>query len=398
MAAFTADYATAGPAIHIPNRYAATLTAGLEQRAQLAALIVRDLTGPANLISEGILPPDVISSTLGWSTPLASRETADDDNILLTSLEIVRNADHSWTVLADRTSVPYGVGILSGVVLGEPFERFRSILRGEIARRSGGGNVVVLFDPDAPGLDENMPASRRLQDAVQFAEIMGLTLATPAELRVYDGSLWHLPLHGTQDAPHPVGLVIRYVPVRALDPLEPRALGTAGVPGLAGLVRTGKIRIINPPAAVVYNNPALATFLPRIAAHFLKEDLILQPVTTYWCGDREMCSHTIAGVSRLVTRSISRPEIYDGRKLNLKECAELCARISDEPWDWVGQEPVEPDVVELPDGSISPVMLRGYAAGSQDAWHALSGGLAFIGELDDRERILAPVEFDGGDA
>lgn len=384
MAQFSRDSQADGlAAVHLEGSEAQRIGAGQIQRAELATLLIEDLSAEATVISEGILPPDIISSTLGWSTPLSGRPLGDMENVALTCLEIVRNADGSFTVLADRTSLPYGLGILAATGTDGPFGEFMELLRGEIARR-GEGRGVLLYDPSSFNSDPSISSEVRDVDANWAARALGLPLVGPAELRMHGNEV--LDADGEV-----VRFALRYLPVRSLDPLEPRAVGNAGIPGLAAALRSGTFRMVNPPTAVVNNNPALATFLPKIARHFLGQDLLLPPVATYWCGDRAMCSHTIAGVSRLIVRSISRPEVYDGRKLSMAECAELCARISDEPWDWVGQEPVEPDVVEHPDGTIAPLMVRAFTVRDKNRWVAMRGGLAFLGGLYNEERILVPA-------
>ncbi|HZK06418.1 MAG TPA: circularly permuted type 2 ATP-grasp protein [Actinomycetaceae bacterium] len=381
-----------GPAaVHVGGSQAQGLTAGIVQRSVLSDLLVRDLADRATVVASGLLPPDVLAGTLGWHIPIITSTLGDDDGLLLTSVDMVRNADGSWTVLSDRTSIPYGLGLLGrfGWTDASPFGLFRSAVLAELDRRRI-EDPVLLFDPGTFNPDENVADSLRKLDAAELTSAFGLRTLTARGLRMHRGKLI-----GIDDGERPIRTILRYVPLRALDPLEPRSVGTSGVPGIAGLIRSGEVRVLNPGAAVVHNNPALAKFLPQLARHFLGEDLLLPPVTTYWCGDRAMCSHVISGISRLVLRSISGREILDGRQMTLHQCAELCARISDEPWDWVGQEPVEPDAVQLPDGSIVPVLVRGFAVGNGSAWTALEGGLAFVGELDDRKRPVAQVIFDG---
>lgn len=388
MAPFAASPASAagGPlAVHLDGPQTRTLSAGITQRAQLAALLVADLAGDAKVIADGILPPDVVANTLGWSTPLSSRNLGGTSSLLLTGLELVRNADTNWTVLTDRTSLPRGAGLISDFPHPDATS-FLSVLQAQIALRSP-EPPVLLHDPDA-AIDPLLPPDLIEQDAVALAQALGITLRTPGELRVHAGHLVE-----SEAGAREIRSALRYVPVRSLDPLEPRSLRTRGIPGLAAPVRSGNLQLVNPPAAVIHSNPALANFLPKIARHLLGEELKLPPVTTYWCGERLMCSHTIASVSRLVVQSISTREIRDGRFLTMSQSAELCARISDEPRDWVSQEPVEPEVVRLPDGATAPLLLRAFAAGGDSSWTALAGGLGFVGELDAPARQLAHVAF-----
>lgn len=378
-------------AIHVDGAQARTITRGIEQRGQLAHLLVHDLISSHLSVSEGLIPPDVLSETPGWSASLNCPLPESSPGVLLTSLELVRNADRSWTVLADRTSLPHGLGILASAPWGEdsPFTTFSQAVRTELDLR--GGSPALLFEPSATSPDENLTPDLIVRDAEEAASAFGLDLLTPADLRVRQGRLERV------DGEQAPDLLVRFVPSSALDPLEPLGRPGTGVPGLGALIRKLHLALANPPAAAVLANPALATFLPRLARYFLTEDLILPPVTTYWCGERSMCSHVIAHASRLVIRSVSTREIFDGRTLGIRQIADLCAQISDEPWDWVGQEPVEPDAVQLPDGNITPVMVRGYAVGGE-RWHALAGGLSFVGELDDRNRPLTHVLLTEGTA
>ncbi|MDO5495460.1 MAG: circularly permuted type 2 ATP-grasp protein [bacterium] len=391
------------PAIHIDGSQAGTLLRGIEQRGRLARLLLHDLATTRTAVARGLIPPDVLSETPGWSASLSSRPIDAPPAHLLACVELVRNADRSWTVLAERSSLPYGLGLLASAPWGEdsPFASFSEFVVEELDRRSP--HRALLYDPAAISPDENLAPHLVEQDARATAEVLGIELLTPADLTVADGRLARTSHAQTPRGPQGSGadlpapdLLIRYSPSTALDPLEPTGRPHTGIPGLGALLRTGAVTVSNPSGAAILANPALATFLPRLTRHYLSEDLILPSVTTYWCGDRAMCSHTIAHVSRLILRCVATREIFDGRTMSIRELADLCAQIADEPWDWVGQEPVEPDAIQLPDGGVTPVMLRGYAAGGEE-WHALPAGLAFIGELDDRSRPLTHVVLTEGD-
>src|SRR5699024_4820256 len=120
----------------------------------------------------------------------------------------------------------------------------------------------------------------------------------------------------------PVDVVLRQLPSQAADPVDLTATGVGGVPGLIETAHSGSVAVVNPIGAGVLENPALLTFLPDVCQHVLGEELILNSVETYWCGERSMGSHVIANLEDLVVMSTVSGERINGWELSTGERAD----------------------------------------------------------------------------
>lgn len=363
------------------------LEAGLRQRAELLDAILADLLGPRRLLLTGHLPAEIIASSPHLVRSALDIRLPGAHQLFTAATDVVRNADGAWTVLADHTDVPFGLGyamedrrIVAQVMAAEYrglrvrrlapfFSAMRSALLG--LAPSSTPRLAVL----APGAD-----APRSFDHAELASMLGVPLVEARDLRVEDGRLWALTLAGRA----PVDVLLRRVGARNIDPLEQPGASAAGVPGILHAAREGNLIVVNTFNSGLLSSPALAAFLPRLARHLLGEELALSSVATYWGGDRNMCSHVVANVSRLVLRPVRGGSPVDARALSLTQRAELCARISEEPWAWVGQEPLEPSEAETltPDGvQALGAGLRTFTVSQGSSWLVMPGALVQTGEI-----------------
>lgn len=225
------------------------------------------------------------------------------------------------------------------------------------------------------------PSSAAAFDHAYLAAMLGVPLVEGEDLVVEDGRLWSRTL----DVREPLDVLVSRVDAAQVDPLELAADSPSGTPGIVHAIREGTLSVVNPLAAGLLESPVLLTYLPKLARHLLGEELALPSVATYWCGDRSMCSHVIANVNRLTLRSARDGTIIDTRALSIARRADVCARISSEPWAWVGQEPVEPSEAPSlgPDGvQILPIELRTFTVAQGEGWAVMPGGLARVGDPD----------------
>lgn len=338
----------------------AVMTRGLVQRALLTAHVLDDLSGPQRLIARGLIPPEVLAITHGCPLPFQLPPSP----LTTVAMDIVRNADGQWTTVADRTAQPAGLGLLTR--LGgrpESLETLREL--------ASSARTAVVVDPDYAPPHERLTPDLLGQDARIIADALDLPVLSPGQITVHD---WRLrgPDGGDLD------LLVTYLPLTHLDPLEPTATSTGGIRGLAAVLRHGSARLHSLPAAALFASPALATFLPRLSREVLGEELLLRPVTSFWCGDRLQCSHVISRIGRLRVRSLATPDTYDGRSMTIPEQADLCARIADEPWNWIAHEPVEPAYLSLPSGISSAYTVRAWASVRDGEWHADTTALGLL--------------------
>jgi uncharacterized circularly permuted ATP-grasp superfamily protein len=90
------------------------LAAGLAQRADVLELLLADLYGPRSLLERGHLPPALVYPSHAYLRALRSGTPVPEDaapqrHVQLYAADVVRTADGSWCVLADRTGEPAGL-------------------------------------------------------------------------------------------------------------------------------------------------------------------------------------------------------------------------------------------------------------------------------------------------
>ncbi len=104
----------AWPLAHIPllldETEWATISGGLVQRAELLEEIVADIYGPNRLVSEGLLPPELIARNPEFLRPMVGIAPSTGHYLHFCAFELGRGPDGKWWVLGDRTQAPSGAG------------------------------------------------------------------------------------------------------------------------------------------------------------------------------------------------------------------------------------------------------------------------------------------------
>jgi uncharacterized circularly permuted ATP-grasp superfamily protein/uncharacterized alpha-E superfamily protein len=363
------------------------IEAGLEQRARLLDLILRDLYGPQTLLKRGLLPPDLIYAHAGYLRPLLGALPADRRQLIFYAADLVRGPDGRVWVMADRTQAPSGAGyaLENRSVMARTFPEFledAAVARlnpwlesvrgalGSLTNSSARENpqVVVL----TPG-----PANETYFEHAYLAARLGYNLAQGDDLTVRDGRVWLKSVQGLK----PVDVILRRVDEEWCDPLELRQDSRLGVAGLVEAVRRGNVAIANPLGSGLLENPALIPFLPVLAKALLGEKLLLPSAATWWCGQQREREHVLANLPRLVLKPIHRGQASEtvfGADLDRKQLAVWRARIEARPHLFVGQEPLQPSTTPaLHGGHLLPhkASLRAFLVSQDEGYATLPGGL-----------------------
>ncbi|MFC7403543.1 circularly permuted type 2 ATP-grasp protein [Georgenia alba] len=368
----------------------AVLEDGLRQRAELLDQVLTDLYGDRTLLTSGLLPPEIILAHPGFVGAAQGMRNPCTHQLFHLATDLARNADGAWTVLADRTDVPAGLGyamadrrVVSEAFAG-PYRNSRTRRLGpfyQALRRS-----LAAVAPPAAGDRPRVAVlstgtagrSGAAFDHGYLSVLLGVPLVEGGDLAVEDGRVWVRGLGGRE----PVDVLLRGAPSWAVDPLDLDRTSTAGAAGLLHAARRGAVTVVNTLGSGLLESPALATYLPRLARALRDEELLVPSVVTYWCGERAMCSHVMANLGRLIVRPVAgvRPPVL-GWELSLDERADLAAAIAARPAEWVGQEPVEastsPSVV---DGALVPraTSLRTFTLSRDGEYTVLAGALGHV--------------------
>src|SRR6202045_4714107 len=319
------------------------LEAGLVQRSRLLDAVLADLYGPRTLLTEGILPAQLVFAHPGYVRPANGIEVPGHHQLFMHACDVSRLPDGSFGVNADWTQAPSGAGYaladrrvvahsipdLYESIAPRPTTPFAQALRlalidaaPDVARDP----VVVVL---SPGI-----YSETAFDQAHLATLLGFPLVESADLVVRDGKLWMRSL-GTLKR---VDVVLRRVDADYADPLDLRADSRLGVVGLVEALHRGTVTVVNTLGSGILESPGLLRFLPQLAERLLDEPPLLQIAPVYWGGVAGERSHLLANLSSLLIKSTVGGKTLVGPTLSSVQLAELAARIEHMPWQWVGQE------------------------------------------------------------
>ncbi len=83
---------------------------GLQERAELFNLLLRDIYGPRELIRQGVIPPEALFSHRGFLRPCHGIKVPGEHQLILHAVDLIRGDDGNLCVLTDRTQSPSGAG------------------------------------------------------------------------------------------------------------------------------------------------------------------------------------------------------------------------------------------------------------------------------------------------
>lgn len=367
----------------IASADAAALERGLVQRARLLELLLADLYGPQRLIAQGLVPAELVFPNPGFLRPVHGLNVPGGRYLHLYAANLGRGSDGRWRVIGDRTQAPSGAGyalenrIVMTRTLPEAFkdcrvqrlarffQTFKDTLRALAPRNKENPRVVLL----TPG-----PYNETYFEHAYLARYLGYTLAEGGDLTVRDNRVFLKVLGGLQ----PVDVIFRRLDDDFCDPLELRADSFLGVPGLVNAVRRGTVTVANALGTGVIETPAVLTVLPRLCKELLGEDLLLESVPTWWCGDPDSLRYVLDHFDQLVVKPTfpaSRMEPEFPSELSAERRSQLLARLRHRPRDFVAQSRMDLSSTPVLDGDKlvrRKLVVRSYLAA--DA----GGGFAFM--------------------
>ena len=367
------------------------IEAGLNQRARLFQRILQDLYGERRLIGEGWLPPEVVFAHPGFQRSFFGLHQPDglqseSNSLVLYGAEIARTGNGDWWVMADRTESPTGSGfalenrIVSSRTmppqmhcvpvqrLAPYFIRVQNRLKTLALRHSESPRIVLL----SAG-----PKYAYYFEDLYLARYLGYTLVEGADLAVRDDHVYLKTLAGLL----PVDVILSRGGESGIDPLELGSSASYGVPGLLHAIRRGNVRVVNTPGCGLLESPVFMAFLPALCRHLLGEELRIQSVMTWWCGDPAARQFVLDHLTSLVIKPAFQPSGSDEilpDKLSADRLRQLREQIQAHPSDYVAQDKVQRSAVPVwRDGEIQcgHVAVRVFLVSDTDGYSAMPGGL-----------------------
>lgn len=365
------------------------LARGLEQRAQLADLILLDLFGPQTLLQERVLPPDVLFGNPRYYPAYQSLMPNPKRHLHLFAVDLARVPDGRWMVTSERSRTPFGLGyalenrLITSRMLPVPFRNcqvrrmapffmtFRETLR-EMAQQYRENPRIVIWTKG--------PQSRAYFEDAFLARYLGYTLVEGGDLAVRDNRVTLKTLGGLL----PVEVLYRRIEDHTADPVELDESSFGGVAGLLEVIRSGRVALANSLGSAIVESPIMLSFLPGICRSLMGQDLILPSVSTWWCGAEDSRRFVLANLDKLLIRYAYRvgdePPMQPERMSKLERQA-LVERISASPASYVAQERITRSTAPVwQNGKLQPwsLAMRTYLVAKQDGYEALPGGLARV--------------------
>jgi uncharacterized circularly permuted ATP-grasp superfamily protein/uncharacterized alpha-E superfamily protein len=369
------------------------ISEGLVQRATLLNMILADLYGPQRLLAEGLLPPELVFSHPGFLRSCKDLAVPRNRYLYLSAVHLTRDRSGEWLVIADRTRGPTGAGyalenrlVMSRMLpdvfrdcqverLAQFFAKLRETLQAG-ARNPDQPRIVLL----SPG-----PTSPTYFEDAYLSRYLGFALVEGGDLTVRENQVYLKTLGGLLR----VDVILRRVRDENCDALELRGDSTQGVPGLTHAVRNGNVLLANALGSSVVESAALIPFLPTLARFFLREDLKLPSVRTWWCGDGQSLQYVVDHFDRLVVKPsfpIGRGTAVSGAMLSSEQRQEWLERIKNRPQDYVAQDLVTGSSAPMWSGGTAKachVAVRTFAVATGDGYEVMPGGLARVSTSSD---------------
>ncbi|WP_434704784.1 circularly permuted type 2 ATP-grasp protein [Pseudomonas sp. Z1-12] len=376
------------------------LQAGIAQRARLLNAVLADLYGTQRLISEGLLPAELVFGHNNFLWPCQGIAPPDGSFLHLYAVDLARTPDGRWWVTADRTQAPSGAGyaLENRTIVSRAFpDLYRDLkvrhlsgffrtLQETLARQApsdGESPLVVLLTPGR--------FNESYFEHLYLARQLGYPLVEGGDLTVRDATVYLKTLSGLRR----VHAIMRRLDDDFCDPLELRTDSALGVPGLLEAVRQGRVLVANALGSGVLESPGLLGFLPKINQYLFGEELLLPSIATWWCGEPPVLAQALEKLPHLLIKPAFPSQSFSpvfGRDLSETQRAQLAARMQARPYAYVAQELAQlsqAPVWQADDGQIQPraIGMRMYAVSGKDDYRVLPGGLTRVAAEADAEVV-----------
>ena len=367
---------------------------GIVQRARLLDRVLADLYGPQNLLADRRYPPGLVFGSAEFLRPCRRPGGAREGRFVQHyAADLARGPDGVWRVVGDRVQAPAGAAYALhhrralARTMGEAFaacgvrrlagffETWAADLRARAPDGAGNPRIALL----TPG-----PFNEAHAEHAALARELGAALVQGADLTVRDGRVHVKTLGGLEQ----VGTLLRRVDAAWCDPLELRGDTALGVAGLVDAERAGRVHVANALGAALVEAPAMLAFLPALANHLLREDLLLPSIASWWCGQACALEEVLARLPSLALRPALAPDgrTVNGDMLGTAERADLVARLRARPAAFAAQERIVASVAPGEGAAgLQPqaIVLRVFATADGDGYAVMPGGLARVPASDD---------------
>ena len=287
---------------------------GLKQRLKALNLFLADVYGPAKILSDGILPVDLVRGCPQYRIEMRGVEPPHGVYVGLCGTDLVRTND-GFMVLEDNLRVPSGVSYMLAnrralkASLRGLFRRHRvrgighygQLLRqtlAELAPRDAPDPCIVLLTPGVH--------NAAFYEHMFLAQEMGVELVQGSDLIVHEGFVHTRTTAGLKR----VDVIYRRIDDDFIDPLAFRGDSRIGAPGLFYAYRMGNVALVNAPGTGVADDKSVYAFVPDMIRYYLAEEPLLANVETHLCREPEALAYTLDNLDKLVVKMVGESGGY----------------------------------------------------------------------------------------
>ena len=287
---------------------------GLKQRLDALNRFLNDVYGPARILADGVIPPDLVYGCPQYRIEMRGLEVPHGVPVALCGTDIVRTND-GFAVLEDNLRVPSGVSYMLAnrralkTSLRNLYRRHRvrdighygQLLRETLAELAPPGvndPCIVLL---TPGIYNSA-----YYEHMFLAQEMGVELVQGSDLLVHNGFVYMRTTNGLRR----VHVIYRRVDDDFIDPLAFRPDSQLGTPGLFHAYRLGNVTIANAPGTGVADDKSVYAYVPDMIRYYLGEEPLLANVETHLCRDPESLAYTLDNLDRLVVKMVGESGGY----------------------------------------------------------------------------------------
>ncbi len=375
---------------------------GLQQRAKLFNLILRDIYSEQKLIKENIIPAEVIYGHKGFATEVYNFGSKENFNLYFYATDIARGPDGKMWVIKDKTQAPSGLGyaienrLTMNVISKDLYPNIKiNKLSSFIEELKELLNSLTDGDISTAAILTPGPHNETYFEHSYLSSFLGINTVQGGDLLCKNGSLWLKSLSGLKK----INTLLRRVDDRSCDPLELDSSSQLGVAGLVESMRQGNLNMINPIGSAVLENIGINPFMEKIAQYFLKEDLILPQIATWWCGQQKELEFVLENLQNFIIKKIDKSDevdTYFPKKMSLYELEALRKMLQKNPNQYVAQEDVDFSTVPYyANNSITPrnAVIRTFGLKKDNNYVVMNGGL--VRASDTKENLLSPSKIGG---
>jgi len=362
---------------------------GVAQRVRALEAFLADVYGPAEVVSDGVVPRSLLTSSETFCRPAYGIQPPGGVRIHLAGIDLVRDEAGDFRVLEDNLRIPSGISyvvenrrtmarVFPGLFLEQgvrPVAPYPGLLLDALRRCAPAGGhdpVVVLLTPGV-----HNPA---YFEHAFLASKMGIELVEGRDLFCEEHVLYMRSLGGRQR----VDVVYRRVNDEFLDPVHFRPDSVVGCPGILNAARAGNVTIANAAGNGVADDKLTYTYVPELIEYYLGEKPVLPNVVTYRLDDPDVRAECLGRLDQLVLKPVNGSGgagIVIGPHASDEDLAAVREKVIAEPRAWIAQDMVllstAPSYV---DDRLVPrhIDLRPFAVNDGERVRVLPGGLTRV--------------------